>query len=348
MPRKNITFLVIPNSDGHVREYRFPPWLLGTSAAIFAVVAGAVLYYATGYPSDGKKDLALAQLRAENQALTDKMKSMMEEVRRLEKSMQALAADDERLRYYHEMEPLSAQMRRGGIGGRSWQGNRSADDPDSPQSNVHALSPFNRLTLEKLSFAIDRLHMEARLQEESFKQIERKFLDSEEDLSHFPTILPVPAEGTWVSSDFGVRRDPFTGRMAHHSGIDFAGRPGMPIYATGDGLVTYAYKDIRLGNVVVVEHNIEVTGDNGESRIRKGKYRTEYGHLQRIMVKKGDRVFRGQQIATLGNSGRSTGPHLHYAVRYTNPGMGGHGGYLDPRDFILDMPDHKVVLGWQR
>jgi murein DD-endopeptidase MepM/ murein hydrolase activator NlpD len=287
-------------------------------------------------------------LRAENQALTDKMNLMMKDIHLLEKSMGALAADDERLRYYHEMEPLSAQMRQGGIGGRYWQGNESGGVADSPQGNVQALPPSKRLTLEKLSFAIDQLQMEAKLQEESFKQIERKFLDSEEDLSHFPTILPVPAEGTWVSSNFGVRRDPFTGRMAHHSGIDFAGRPGMPIYATGDGLVVYAYKDIRLGNVIVIEHNIEVTDDNGERQIRKGKYRTEYGHLKRIMVKKGDRVVRRQQIGTLGNTGRSTGPHLHYAVRYTNSRMGGYGGYVDPRDFILDMPGHKIVLGWQR
>ena len=348
MPTKSITFIVIPTADGYVREYRFPPWLLGAAAAVCAVAAGALFYYAAGYYRGGHEDHNLARLRDENEALTAKMELMRKDVRQLEKSMAALAADDERLRYYHEMEPLSAQARRGGMGGRYWKDHESGSGADSPRRNVHALPSAKRLTLERLSFAIDRLQMEARLQEESFKLIEREFLDSEENLSHFPTILPVPAKGTWISSNFGVRRDPFTGRMAHHSGIDFAGRTGMPIYATGDGVVTYAYKDIRLGNVVVIEHNIEMIDDQGERRVRKGKYRTEYGHLDRIMVKKGDRVIRRQQIATMGSSGRSTGPHLHYAVRYINAGMGGYGGYVDPRDFILDMPGDNVVFGWQR
>ena len=348
MARKNISFIVIPTADGHVREYRFPPWLLGATAAIFAVVGGALLFYATGFYFGGGKDLNLAQLRDENEVLTARLELMGKDIRKLEKSMAALAADDERLRYYHEMEPLSPQVRQGGMGGRTGRDGESDSGNGAQKGSVQSLPSATRLALEKLSFAIDRLEMEAKLQEESFKLIERKFLESEQDLSHYPTILPVPAEGTWVSSNFGVRRDPFTGRMAHHSGIDFAGRPGMPIYATGDGVVAYAYKDIRLGNVVVIEHNIEWTDHQGERQVRKGKYRTEYGHLKRIMVSKGNRVVRGQQIGTLGNSGRSTGPHLHYAVRHINPRAGGHGGYVNPRDFILDMPGDNVVLGWQR
>ena len=190
-----------------------------------------------------------------------------------------------------------------------------------------------------LRTCIDYLKRMASLQEESFEQIERKYLEKEGDLKHYPTISPIRKGTAWISSHFEQRIDPFTGLKAFHAGVDFAGRKGTPIYATAAGIVTYAYTDLRLGKVVVIEHNIKEVNEQGETYIRQGVYRTEYGHLDKILVKEGDWVTRRQQIGAMGSTGRSTGPHLHYSVRFLDRRRGGHRGYRDPEDFILD----KVV-----
>ncbi len=104
-----------------------------------------------------------------------------------------------------------------------------------------------------------------------------------------------------ISSPFNPnRKHPITGRVAPHNGTDFATPIGTPIYATGDGVVVKAQKHALAGNYVVIKHGRE--------------YMTRFLHLHRILVKKGDTVTRGQKIALSGNTGRSTGPHLHYEL----------------------------------
>ena len=181
---------------------------------------------------------------------------------------------------------------------------------------------------------IDHLKRMVKLQAESFEEIERKF--EETNVQYLPTILPVHQGRTWRSSSFGWRIDPFTGRRAFHSGVDFAGRKGMPIYATADGFVSYAAKDKYFGNMVIIEHRKKELDEQGQPYVRQGGYQTEYGHLEKIMVKQGQQIKRGQQIGTMGNTGRSTGPHLHYAVRLRDHQLGKHRGYQNPEDFIFD------------
>lgn len=110
-----------------------------------------------------------------------------------------------------------------------------------------------------------------------------------------------PATGT-VSSWYGKRIDPINGKSAFHEGIDFRGKVGSPIRATADGKVTFAGTQRGYGNVLIIDHG------NG--------YTTKYAHLHKFSVKKGDYVTRGQNIGQIGNSGRSTGPHLHYEIAY--------------------------------
>lgn len=119
------------------------------------------------------------------------------------------------------------------------------------------------------------------------------------------TLLLLVAAGTaqaqTVTSNFGVRSDPFHRGMRMHAGMDMAARPGTPVYATGDGYVRRARVAGGYGNLVEIEHGFG--------------YQTRFGHLSRILVAEGQFVRRGTMIGLVGSTGRSTGPHLHYEVR---------------------------------
>lgn len=120
-----------------------------------------------------------------------------------------------------------------------------------------------------------------------------------------PAIMPIdPTRGSYhISSPFGVRRDPIYGSYRFHSGVDFATRKGNPIYATGDGVIKDVQFDFRgYGNQVVIDHGFG--------------YRTRYAHLNSVYVGEGMKIRRGECIGTVGNSGKSTGAHLHYEVEY--------------------------------
>lgn len=108
-----------------------------------------------------------------------------------------------------------------------------------------------------------------------------------------------PVQGT-VTSRFGKRKDPVNKKKGFHTGLDFRGKRGEKIYATADGTVKKAFKNGGYGKYILISHG------NG--------YTTSFAHMQTLLVKKGDRVKRGQLIGLVGNSGRSTGPHLHYEI----------------------------------
>ncbi len=122
-----------------------------------------------------------------------------------------------------------------------------------------------------------------------------------------------PSEGGWLSSYFGIRTDPFTGKKAMHRGIDIANRLGAPVLAGSRGIVVYAGKMKGYGYLVEIEHGYG--------------YRTRYGHMSAITIAVGDVVEAGKMIGRVGSSGRSTGPHLHYEVRRNSQA-------LNPEKFI--------------
>lgn len=122
-----------------------------------------------------------------------------------------------------------------------------------------------------------------------------------------------PAEGGWISSSYGHRRDPFTGRKAFHRGVDIANKPDAAITAIAAGIVTTVKKDPGYGLMVDVNHG------NG--------YVTRYAHLMEANVKVGDRVTKGGTIGIVGSSGRSTGTHLHFEVRRD-------GKHLNPQEYL--------------
>ncbi len=121
-----------------------------------------------------------------------------------------------------------------------------------------------------------------------------------------------PVKGR-MTSDFGWRNDPYSGQKRFHAGVDIAAAEGTPIYAPQDGVVAYAGRYKGYGNVVVVRHQPNLY--------------TLYGHASRLLVATGQPVHRGQVIAQVGSTGRSTGPHLHFEVRQNN-------GYVNPLQYL--------------
>ena len=122
-----------------------------------------------------------------------------------------------------------------------------------------------------------------------------------------------PIKGGWISSGFGERTDPFTGKLERHDGLDFAGKSGSDVMAVAAGVVTWAGDRYGYGKLVEINHG------NG--------YHTRYGHNKKLKVKVGDTVKKGQVIALLGSTGRSTGPHVHFEVRK-------NGRVIDPTPFV--------------
>lgn len=130
--------------------------------------------------------------------------------------------------------------------------------------------------------------------------LEATLAEEQAEASAYPDALPIKGEFE-VSSEFGIRRNPFGGlSFEKHEGIDFTGPYGTPIYATADGEVTLAENSSGYGNHVIIDHGYS--------------HKTLYAHMAELKVKVGDRVRRGQMIGTLGNTGRSSGPHLHYGI----------------------------------
>jgi murein DD-endopeptidase MepM/ murein hydrolase activator NlpD len=130
----------------------------------------------------------------------------------------------------------------------------------------------------------------------------------------FPNRLPVAAQALPVSSSFGTRRDPFTGRLARHSGLDIPAPHGAPILASGGGRVVSAGYRGAYGQAVVIDHGDGLT--------------TLYGHASRLLVRPGDVVMPQQKIALVGSTGRSTGPHLHFEVIRD-------GRRVEPRQYLV-------------
>ncbi len=151
-------------------------------------------------------------------------------------------------------------------------------------------------------------------QEKSFIQL-KSFLEQQSELlSSTPSIKPVRGS-VFLSSRFGYRISPFSKRRAFHNGVDLSGRRGMPVIATADGEVILAGWQKGYGRLVVIKHEFG--------------YLTRYGHNDKLLVKKGDLVKRGDQIALMGSTGYSTGPHCHYEVVY-------NGRRMNPLNYILN------------
>lgn len=210
-------------------------------------------------------------------------------------------------------------------------GNRAAEPPQPPQGGGSGpAEPMNdappaasRLPQptatapedERVSLlrqGAEYLGVVAESQEASLGDLVKALESKRHRLASSPSIWPTKG---WLTSRYGYRTSPFTGRQQFHAGLDIAGARGTDVVATARGKVVFSGKRGPLGNSLVLDHGYGV--------------RTQYGHVDEVFVKRGESVERGDKIASLGNTGRSTGPHLHYVVEV-------NGKTRNPLDYIFD------------
>jgi murein DD-endopeptidase MepM/ murein hydrolase activator NlpD len=186
------------------------------------------------------------------------------------------------------------------------------ETPPQEEVRPEAEADSDEPSLEALQRDAQRLGTVATSQEQSLAEVTDQLESKRAHLASTPAIWPTKG---WLTSRFGSRVSPFTNRKQFHAGIDIAGQRGTDVVSPARGKVVYSGNRGPLGKSLIIDHGYGV--------------RTLYGHGDDLYVKNGDAVERGQRIATLGNTGRSTGPHLHYVVE-----VGGKA--VNPLDYIFD------------
>lgn len=231
-------------------------------------------------------------LKKQNAEWCSKMEVMNRQLDRYDAALTALQMrDDDIYRSIFGMHEIPAEVRNAGFGGVNRYGYLEGVD--------------NTGLLKNTVMRLDVLSKKTYVQSKSFDEVAQLSKRAGDMASCVPAIPPVvPDRNIYrLSSSFGFRSDPFSGRTKRHTGVDFALKPGNPVYATGDGVVeSVKFEFFGYGNSVIINHGFG--------------YKTRYAHLKSIGVVEGMKVKRGECIGESGNSGRSSGPHLHYEVLY--------------------------------
>lgn len=249
-----------------------------------------------------------ALLKMKNDRWTSSMELMNRQLDMYEATLQGLSIrDDEIYRNIFGMNEIPQEVRNAGFGGV----NRYEYLETVPENSL----------LRRASVRLDILTKKAYVQSKSFDDVEALSQRAGDMASCIPAIPPVlPDKSKYrISSTFGYRSDPISGVSKMHTGFDFACKPGNPVYASGDGVVSsVTFELFNYGNSVVIDHGFG--------------YKTRYAHLKTIFVAEGMKLKRGECIGESGNSGKSTGPHLHYEVMYK-------GRFVNPVNYFdLEMP----------
>ncbi|MFV2071178.1 MAG: peptidoglycan DD-metalloendopeptidase family protein [Thermoanaerobaculales bacterium] len=291
MPRRLNTIIIVPHSKARFLKLSFSSRTL-VLVGCTVCVALVLSIFAIGYTGNA------VGRRAEVQRLKTENNQLAEVNRELE---QTIAEVQGRLDEFEERTSrlaLAAGMQSDTVG-LTGQG--------VPQSRAGSGGPYDRLPEAPQVLVEQGLWVEGQLD-----LVEAQLTEHNRELSSTPTIAPVLG---LITDGFGRRKDPFTGRKAFHRGLDISARRGTSALAPADGIVVFAGRNGGLGRTVRISHGFGFT--------------TVYGHLDKITVEAGDEIHRGQEIGHLGNTGRSTGPHLHYEVHVD-------GKAVNPLYYILD------------
>jgi len=298
MAKRFYTILILPDATRPPAKLHLSRWTLISIAVGLSAMFLCILVFILQYIGMSANMLELKRLRnevAHFRTLGDRLQGMQKEMTKLQDF-------DRKIRNLAELPsvPGEANVFAGGGG----------------ELESESLARSMRLEKEQLMAKMEReitlLEGATKRQEARFSEL-KIFLENKKDrLSATPSIWPVRG---WLTAGFGYRRSPFTGFRQLHEGLDIATSAGTPIIAPGDGTVVFSGSMSGWGNVVVVNHGYG--------------YRTFFAHNSRNLVAGGRKVKRGETIAYVGNTGHSTGPHLHYEVLV-------NGIPRDPLNYIIN------------
>ncbi|MCK4536081.1 MAG: peptidoglycan DD-metalloendopeptidase family protein [Desulfuromonadales bacterium] len=277
MSAKKFTVLLIPEGSHRVRRFGVKRSVLNWAAAALVLFFLGLSGLVFDYVRTNLDRSELSRLQVENSAQRDELHRLVVKLEDLRKEMVVLAQNDAKVRVMAKLSRPKADSL-AGIGGPG------SEDVSQEFSDIQ--------------HRIDAVRRQIDLQRESQEEIQGFLNDQRSLLAAKPAGWPVKG---WTTSGFGLRRDPFTGRRKMHEGYDIAARTGTPVVATADGIVSQSKTMPGYGKMVVIDHGYG--------------YRTYYGHNSKNYVKVGQRVKSGDRIAAVGNTGRSTGSHVHYEIR---------------------------------
>lgn len=246
-------------------------------------------YNLTSYAKKEVDRGRLSQAENENRVVRKEIGRITEEITNLQILIDSLELTDKKLRSYAPLQPIDEELRNMGVGGYV------------PPFEAEDISPDIKEEMMDVTETLDNLVGRARLQRSSFQELAQYLEEKSYLRDHTPSIMPIQG---WMMRGFGYHIDPFTGQVKMHEGLDIAAPLGTPIVAPADGVVRFAGNKQDYGLCVEIDHGYG--------------FMTLYGHCQRIRVNAGMRIKRGDVIAYVGNTGRSTGPHLHYEVRISH------------------------------
>ena len=284
MAEKGYTILVLSDTPSRARQWHLSERglrvaLFGGGALAILTIASLVIYSLTVQLDVAEHARLRETVKAQRRVAT-RLETLAQEVTRLR-------TFDHQIRRLAGMEGVQSLMAMGG--GTLELGKALAAGEQAEYEQL----------VERLYQDLQRLEREVALRAESLEAVTTYLTQQKNRLAATPSIWPTQDEG-YVSSSYGHRASPFTGRRQTHTGIDIAAPRGTSILAAADGVVTFSGRMAGYGRVIVVTHGFG--------------FKTFYGHNQKNKVRKGERVKRGQVIGTVGNSGYSTGSHLHYEV----------------------------------
>jgi murein DD-endopeptidase MepM/ murein hydrolase activator NlpD len=291
MANEFYTLILVPHAKAKFRKIQVSVRLLKWGGITAAVLGVALVGILAHYTLISAQVYELRRLRAQNSDLLQKTRAYEQEAAQLQAKVHSLQKIVTKLGVMAGLEQSVPDPAVGGVGGVS-----------SAESIAPSISSPSLRAME--DHLIDLTKRSERLEE--FYRDQRVLLAST------PSIWPVRG---YLSTAFGNRVDPFTGQWDFHSGIDISTPIGTKIVAPADGIVVSAGQKGGYGNALTVDHGFGIV--------------TQYGHLDSFNVRPGQRIHRGDVIGFVGNTGRSTGPHLHYEVWV-------HDQARNPQQYILD------------
>jgi len=288
LDKEYFNILIFGHKSSKTRHLRIHKKTFKIVLYLLAFALLSTTFFFCDYIQVKKKAFELGRLREETQTQKFQIHFFSARIEDLEKQLSKLKDFDKRIRVIANLERGQETSPFMGMGGPS---------PSDIREKLR-IEKDEKGLIQQMRSDVERLQSEAVTREESFSELEKLLLTKKDMLTHTPSIWPLMG---WVTSGFGFRTNPFTGLTQMHEGIDISNRIGSLVVAPSDGIVSDIGDDWVYGKILVISHGFETN--------------TRYGHLNKVLVKVGQQVKRGDKIAEVGMTGKTTGPHLHYEVR---------------------------------